>query len=410
MNDTDEFIVIHHVGGRGSGLGGFLADQIPNTFQDSIRLVVYDADPNCLKLINERLEQSWASTEVLPYFIGSVEGKRTFNLRYDPHTSSAARLKDRYNSFYSVADRTDYVLGDVFDAVETFDVETTPMDTLFEDGKHPVPDFLSMDVCGVSYDVYLGAHKSLESHILAIVDNMTIPSLYEETSVFPDSIKLLEQHGFDFVEFHRGGQYAPVRRPIGQRGRRYTMMCDTIFLKRLEAVTSANVSENIKYLQLRKLAFFALCLGYIETGLLTLEASREIDAEPAHKQRIRALSYDRFLNDVEIALQEMQERYLPLFVEKFTAEESHSRFLASDDVHYTGLKARAKRWLKENPALLRMVRFVRKDRGWLKALRRVIDRIRYFGDRRSTPLEQVLRKYNLREVAELVRQRRLEDQ
>lgn len=115
MDDIDARFVIHHVGGR----GGSMPFRVPLVFQDSVVIVRYDADPDCLDQIRENAEARASETHVFPYFLGSRAGRSIIHINYDPHTSSVGELDPRYAKFYMPSNNHDYIIGDVFKTIKS---------------------------------------------------------------------------------------------------------------------------------------------------------------------------------------------------------------------------------------------------------------------------------------------------
>ena len=108
MGDFDARIIIHHVGGR----GGSMPLRIPRACQDSVVIVFYDADPDCLEQMGENASRHLGETHVFPYFLGRRPGRSVIHINYDPYTSSAGELNPRYAGFYMMAEVRRLVLGE----------------------------------------------------------------------------------------------------------------------------------------------------------------------------------------------------------------------------------------------------------------------------------------------------------
>ena len=90
----DKRLVVHHVGGR-SGSRGF---PLFKDFEKDVLNVLYEADDKCIEQIEKRWANEPSQTVVLPYCLSDSKGSITFNLNYDPYTSSIYPFNEKYGS------------------------------------------------------------------------------------------------------------------------------------------------------------------------------------------------------------------------------------------------------------------------------------------------------------------------
>ena len=89
-------LVIHHIGGR----NGTIGVNIPKIFLKESILVIYDADNDSLKDIEEKIENLYGKSIVLPYCIGGNNGTTSFHVNKDPFTSSNLATNTEFSDYY----------------------------------------------------------------------------------------------------------------------------------------------------------------------------------------------------------------------------------------------------------------------------------------------------------------------
>ena len=90
-------ISLHHIGGR-NGSRSFPGLK---SFEKDIVNVLYDADKDCIEDIIEKNKNEGSQLHVFPYCVGGMNTKASFNLSYDPFTSSLLPFNPDYNDYYS---------------------------------------------------------------------------------------------------------------------------------------------------------------------------------------------------------------------------------------------------------------------------------------------------------------------
>lgn len=320
----NEFLVIHHVGGR----AGSTCFDLPNRFLCDIVNVLYDADESCV----EQAEKTWmdkdCQTKVYPYCLSDKEGKTKFNLNYDPYTSSIYSLNEKYAKYYYPYKDSgmDYVFGDSVKTMERIEVGVTTLDALVENGKVVAPDFLSIDTQGSELDILKGARQCLENHIFGVFVEVEFVPLYKEQPLFGDICSYLNSLGFELVETSFLNRH-PFRGKQGFRGKGVLFDGEALFLKSVDSVTS---DLKGRALALNKLGFISLIYNRFEKVQECIEGSgfKKLDNK----------KYLSVMADIYEALKELPDRSFPVFSERFTYEQSKKRFEVSGIVEQKRIK------------------------------------------------------------------------
>ena len=82
--NIEKRLTIHHIGGRNGTIGTSIP---PNFLKESV-LIMYDADKDCIEWAEERVENIYGKSIVLPYCMGGNNSKVPFHINNDPFTSS----------------------------------------------------------------------------------------------------------------------------------------------------------------------------------------------------------------------------------------------------------------------------------------------------------------------------------
>ena len=87
-----------------------------------------------------------ASEAVLTFVLCFACKSTSFNINYDPYTSSLRDVNPKYSSYYSFNRDHDYIIAEVNRVMETRHIEAVSMDHIFQSANVPVPppDFLSI--------------------------------------------------------------------------------------------------------------------------------------------------------------------------------------------------------------------------------------------------------------------------
>jgi len=399
---------VHHIGGR----AGSRAFPLLNKFEKDIVNVIYDADPDCLTQIQERNQRLESELHVLPYCLADACKSTSFNINYDPYTSSLRDINPKYSSYYSFNRDHDYIIAEVNRVMETRHIEAVSMDHIFQSANVPIPppDFLSIDTRGSEYEILQGAKETLKSSVVALVTEAEFHPIYKGQRLFGDLVKLLSEQGFDFVRFLNLHEASPFRAPIGLRGEGFHMATDALFLRQIENIDN-DQAELRRYLMLQKLSFMAIIFHQFEYGLECLRRSKDSVSHPLTIQEEPV--YLRFLRELEQRIEKMPILYPATFTSKYASfAASKSRFVTSSTdqsrvVNRTGIIDTVKQVLRQIPILYSLLRVMyllpRKVRTGSKSIS-FVARLMFT---RASGVEAVLIKYGLKNQANILRRNRV---
>ena len=213
----------------------------------------YEADETaCPQIEQELIEMGYEKIQVIAKCIGSSDDVATFNLNYDPYTSSVLAIDERYENFYIDFHGYDYDYGTAMRTVKTVEIPTVNLDKL--DKLYPI-DFLSLDTQGSELQILKGAASSLDA-VLGIETEISFRRVYKKGALFGEVCACLADEGFDFICFVSLIADAPMTMPYSGRAGKLHAFGDALFLR-----TPALVVDDI---QRRKLIFIALAYGQVE--------------------------------------------------------------------------------------------------------------------------------------------------
>ena len=406
----NKYLSVHHVGGR-SGSRSFPR---LNKFEKDIINVLYDADPDCIKQIEERNKALPSSLHVFPFCLGDSSRSTALNINYDAYTSSIKDLNLSYGSFYYFNKDHDYILSETVKTVEKRKVDLISLDNALQSKIIPVPppDFLSVDTEGSEYEILQGAIETLKSSVLALVVEGEFHPMHKNQKLFGDIAQFLSNLGFHFVKFLSMGELSPYRASIGLRGEGFHMYADTLFLKRIENLELDN--DNRKHLlMLLKMAFIAIVYNQFEYGLQCLHQTKNFSVPHSFTEELKGLSYYRFLKDLEEKADKIPTSFPKTFASKYTFETSQARF--ADSNHFSTkekkksgqkqeIKFTIKKFLKRLPFLYPIVSWIVRI---LIRIRRIIliSMTKVF--KRTTSVELVLLNYGLKNQAKTLKKNRI---
>ncbi|MFC2004693.1 FkbM family methyltransferase [Chloroflexota bacterium] len=318
-------ICSHHVGAR----SGNRAFPVLEKFEDDITNVLYDADESCLKQI-ERINLGLNSEiTILPYYVGSTDlEKATFNLNYDPYTSSALDKNPDYDGWYFYFRNGGYdnIIKDTIKTIEKKEVPLRSLDSILHENQTlPKPDILSLDTQGSEYDILTGAVDTLKENVLAVITEVEFHEIYAGQKLYGDISRFLKEYDFDFVQFTKPiHEYSPYRNSIGLRGRGFQVCTDALYFKKIDKIASIN-DTIIRQTMLDKLAFIAIIYDQFEYALECLETSRQQGRINTNIEDNR-YNYLLLLKDIENELLHLKGVFPPDFPKVYTYEQSKARF------------------------------------------------------------------------------------
>ena len=394
-------LILHHVGGR----AGSISFPISDNFEQDIINIIYDADKVCVKQIESLWHNKECQTYVYPYCLLDKIGNSSFNLNYDPYTSSIYSFDEKFKEYYSPNDHVDidYVFGDAFRTMNKFDLNTTTLDEIVEKDNIIPPDFLSIDTQGSELNILMGAKKCLEQNILSLLVEVEFLPIYKNQPLFGDICKFLYKYGFLLSDLSYFRRY-PCRGKEWFRGAGDIVDGEALFIKSPNALK--NKSDKEKALQLNKLSFISLIFNRFETLQLCVQNKK-------YKVIASDEKYLRLVGDLASLVKELPDRSLPIFSDKYTFEQSKNRFQIkpkdnkhrnSDSYIFIHLKNR----LKNNIYFRLIIKFYQRIKQLLSKCSTNIY-FYYKGLFKKSKVEQLLLQYGLKEQCLLVMRNRIFD-
>jgi FkbM family methyltransferase len=411
-------LVVHHVGARGYGVSFYL----PQRFRGDLVHVLYEADAEAVdRMLQDKggaLSEALEERHVFPYCLGRRAGKATLNITANSYVSSLFAPNADFAKYYCEIPidtaRYDVTYGEMLKVVRKVDVELHSLDELFASGRIPVtavPDLLSLDTQGYELEILEGAVQTLSRGGLALLCEVEMLPMYLAQPLFGDIFNFARRQGFVFAGFTTLFDVSPHRAPVGLRGRGLPGFGDALFLRDLEWFDGQRLEPDARYLMLRKLAFLAICLGYVEYGLEAAARAAKVEqqASAALRRAVDESAYGKFLREIEEIARVQEPRFLPVHsVPDDSRQAGDDRTSWYDKYHRTALNRVI---LKDIITVLgrtrlgRALRAAVPDRG-LSAIRRFVG-LSSAEARDSSAFEDLLESNGFIEVAGLVRQRRI---
>ena len=200
--------------------------------------------------------------------------------------------------------------------------------------------------------------------------------MYKGQKLFGDVSALLREKGFHFVKFTKpAGEYGPYRRPIGLRGEGFEYVGNALFIRDIDELRKVE-DPACRKAMLDKLAFIAIIFHQFEYALECLErGGRCAGTSAGENGGSEGYAYMKMLRELESATLSFKNEYPPTFAEKYSFQESRSRFEPGSNFSLKAAGATAPRSLQDLP---------------------------------DSSVERILRKYDLDEQADLIKKFRIE--
>lgn len=162
-----------------------------NPLEALVDYVAFDADDKeALRLSSGT--HPYARYRIFPHFIGEAEGNIPFYLYQSPGESSCLEPNIRYQSEFDPS----------FKIRETVTVNTQALDDVLNRESLAAPDFLKIDVQGMTLSVLKGAEQNLGTIPLIEVES-EFYRMYEGQSLFYETGQYLDQKGYVLLYMNR---------------------------------------------------------------------------------------------------------------------------------------------------------------------------------------------------------------
>lgn len=368
-------ITYHHIGGRN---GTYPLPLKKGPLLKDFQLILYDADTNCLDQMKTAEYDAWGKVTVFPFCIGEKTGVSNFHLNFHPTTNSLYPTNEEYKEYNIVNNPIygEYSIGDACKHMSTIELDLYSLEDVLRRTKIPSIDFLSLDVQGAEYDILYGAKDLLEKNCIGIQLEVEFAKLYQDQKTFSDINCLMESLGFELLELGSFGRFAPISLPIGFRGSEQPLYAEAVYIK-----TYSKLAQNNDIELLCKGALFSLI--YKKLGLclkFLTEATKIAEENPI----VPDLLYKHLLLDIWQIFLESQHIKIPKLSQLFSNEKFQN--------YYN---------LNKAPCAVNL------DLKPLKEYtQQLLPQIENMKRSDTVPLEKILVKYGLDDVAEVVKQQR----
>lgn len=160
----------------------------------------------------------------------------TIYLNRRPTTSSLLpankKVTDRYD-WSQIFRQPD----DIFETIETATIETSPLDSVIAQHAVPQPDFIKIDVQGLSLEVLEGGIETINESVLGIEIEVEFLESYEGQRTFGAVHEHLYAQGFEvFRVKNLNAWYFKTSLPITKYSGQDTF-CDLVYFRRIDSIS-----------------------------------------------------------------------------------------------------------------------------------------------------------------------------
>lgn len=269
-NARRDLLWIWHVGSR----GGFVPVAFPAAFDDSVGIMMIDADPSVdgpgepPVLLDDRHPACAHEHRCMAAWSADADVQVHFTAC--PFATGTRRLDPRFRDWYVFGNGdVDYVLGAAHEVRRTETMAARRLDSLAS-GLGPAmarPGILSIDAQGASAEILEGAEALLADSVDAIVcEAETIPFYGGSPSLSLLLPRLADRHFFLSGFVPTGDPWAsPCRNPIGLRGRPLLGSVDALFVR-----DPSSLADGACPARIARYALVACMVGHPDLALAAL--------------------------------------------------------------------------------------------------------------------------------------------
>jgi len=370
-------IHFHHVG----GYGGALPLPIPRPLRRDVNLYLYDANAESMDRV--RTDGEYRRQMNIGQAVFDRDGQVDVHITYHPAASSLFPVDPDAMTYwaggYVESDMCDILMSD-FREVRRVPVPCTTIDALRRT-KGIVTDFLSLDAEGSERQILDGAHDALSTTVVGLISEVHFMNLRTGQTTAGELFDRANRHGFHMADLrmHEGRAFA--RLPLGWRTVGAVTSGDAFFFKRIDVLKSAYPAPGPS---LAKLALFCLLTGRLEHGVAAALAAQ--DADPAAFNAAADFAYVKLLAEITQLYRQQEPFFLPTWSEYYPTAEAGLRHGESG----RGLDVRdaCRRYFSKVDAT------------------KFIHRVAALSNQDDSPLESLLKRYELNELAVSVKQHR----
>jgi hypothetical protein len=167
----------------------------------------------------------------------------TLYLNRRPTTSSLLKPHNRIVERYDFS-RIFKEEVDIFETIDTQQVQTFGLDEIVQHNSLPFPDFIKVDVQGLSLEVLQSANKCLDSSILGILIEVEFIETYIGQKTFGLVHEYLHQRDFEIFKLSNLNRWfyktnLPIRRLNGQ-----DVFCDLLYFRSIDSIVNGSFLWN----------------------------------------------------------------------------------------------------------------------------------------------------------------------
>jgi FkbM family methyltransferase len=306
----DSKIIYHHIGAR----GGKFPISIPEKLRNNVELVMYDADETCINAaLNNPLVKGFKSVKVLPYCVGSFNGKAPFYINKQPHTSSMLKNSREFSEFVRISTIYGAMrVGEIFDNHKAIEVNVFTLGSILEKENLNRPDFISLDIQGAEYDVIKNSKDIFLENIICVNLEIEFSSLYEKQNTFGELDVLLKDLGFILVDIKLYDHHQSFSVPLDLEGKGFPLDGEAVYFKKVD-FSKQNLEFLIKY------CFAALLHSQMHICIKIFEEICENHFDAFQKMCLLSdASPLHLIKELAEAYSKTSKVYLPYFHDTFT--------------------------------------------------------------------------------------------
>ena len=323
---------IHHVGAR----FGNMPFAIPGSFADSIEIVLFDADDDCIEGLIDQGGEKRFRTSLVSACLSNKDSTAYFNITINPSASSLLEPSDAPRGFVQPLFGIDWDVSQAATVIERRAVATCRLDTLLSQRRDfAQPDLLSLDTQGSELQILEGARNTIVRRVVAVIVEVEFIELYKNVSRFGDVAQFLENMGFHFARFIDVINAQPSRQPVGCRSDGFAVAADALFLRKIKSIGQPD-----RDYMLEKLAFASVLFGHLDHAFAALNV---INSQGESRNIVR---WRNFVRQLHLAAADLPKIYLPRFPD-ILPKRSIKRFSQETDISKWGSLMDLGMWCKE---------------------------------------------------------------
>lgn len=379
MPDRSYEVHLHHIG----GYAGNISVAVPASLRGDIRLYLYDANAAAMEVVAS--DSGYRQQVNIGRAVFNRDGEVDVHLTYTPSSSSLFEVSKEFVAYWQngifETDMCD-VGTDEQREVKTARVACTTIDTLAR-GEGVAVDILSIDAEGAEGHILAGAAGALKTSIVGLFCEVQFVEYRYGQTTAGDLFAKTTDAGFHLadIQMHPGRFYARV--PLGWRSNGCVTSADLCFYKRLDQIKVDHAAPAISLL---KAALFALLTKRLEHAIAAVNDALALDPEVLKAGS--DFAYIRLFAEMADLYRKEAGIFLPTWTDFYPTYEAG---MTHGDANRGVDAVDARR------------RYFSRSGAVGTFLRRVVE----LSSQGDAPLEALLRRAQIDDLANIVKQRRL---